>query len=91
MLPRVMAVLACLIPLAGWSAQPWGTDLNGHPVGSLAPAGARAVVLVFAASDCPISNRYIPEIERLDRQYSPAGIRSNSIFTFRRCWIQTSM
>jgi hypothetical protein len=27
------------------------------------------VVLFFAASDCPISNRYIPEIERLQRSY----------------------
>jgi hypothetical protein len=40
-------------------------DLNGRPVTELAPPGARAVVLFFAASDCPVSNRYIPEIERL--------------------------
>jgi hypothetical protein len=31
-------------------------------------------VLFFAASDCPISNRYIPEIERLDHEFTPEGI-----------------
>ena len=31
-------------------------------------------MLFFAASDCPISNRYIPEIERLDREFAPAGV-----------------
>ena len=50
-------------------------DLNGHPVTELAPPGARAVVLFFAASDCPISNRYIPEIERLTKQFEPLGVR----------------
>lgn len=50
-------------------------DLNGHPVTELAPPGARAVVLFFAASDCPISNRYIPEIQRLTRQFEPLGVR----------------
>jgi len=33
------------------------------------------VVLIFAASDCPIANRYIPEIERLDREFRGAGVR----------------
>ena len=50
-------------------------DLNGHPVTELAPPGARAVVLFFAASDCPVSNRYIPEIERLTKQFEPLGVR----------------
>jgi AhpC/TSA family len=50
-------------------------DLTGRPVTQLAPAGARAVVLYFAASDCPISNRYIPEIQRLTKQFEPLGVR----------------
>jgi hypothetical protein len=33
-----------------------------------------AVVLVFVRSDCPISNRYAPELQRLYQQYSPQGI-----------------
>jgi AhpC/TSA family len=50
-------------------------DLNGHPVTELAPPGTRAVVLFFAASDCPVSNRYIPEIQRLTKQFEPLGVR----------------
>jgi hypothetical protein len=32
-----------------------GVDLSGSPITQLAPAGTKAVVLFFAASDCPIS------------------------------------
>lgn len=56
-------------------AQTFGRDLNGHGVDQLAPPGSRVIVFFFAASDCPISNRYIPEIERLDRIYEPEGVR----------------
>ena len=50
-------------------------DLDGRPVTQLAPPGARAVVLFFAASDCPISNRYVPEMQRLTKQFEPSGVR----------------
>ena len=29
-----------------------------------------AIVLFFTATDCPISNRYIPEIQRLEKKYA---------------------
>ncbi|MGA8530688.1 MAG: redoxin domain-containing protein [Acidobacteriaceae bacterium] len=67
------AALFCL-PVAAFAAQPFATDLQGQPVDRLAPPGAKAVVLFFAASDCPISNRYIPEIERLQHAYNADGI-----------------
>ncbi len=51
----------------------FGVDLTGRRVEQLAPKGARVVVLFFAASDCPISNRYIPEITRLSRDLAPRG------------------
>lgn len=54
---------------------PLANDLDGHPITVLAPAGARAAVLFFAASDCPISNRYIPEVQRIGRQFEPLGVR----------------
>ena len=43
-------------------------DVQGHEVEQLAPAGTRVVVLIFAATDCPISNRYIPEIAKMDKE-----------------------
>lgn len=36
--------------------------------------GAKATVLFFVAHDCPISNAYAPEINRLDNSYSPKGV-----------------
>src|ERR1700732_4251513 len=52
----------------------FAVDLDGRPV-TLASPGSRAVVLFFAASDCPISNRYVPEMQRLTRQFEPSGVR----------------
>jgi AhpC/TSA family len=72
-----MLIRASLLVLAMGAGLtgPFAIDLNGHPVTDLAPAGARAVVLFFAASDCPISNRYIPELQRLAKQFEPLGVR----------------
>jgi tetratricopeptide (TPR) repeat protein len=57
-------------------AQPadFGLDLRGQPIRRLAGPGVRVVVLVFAASDCPISSRYVPEIARLTRRFSRQGV-----------------
>ena len=49
-------------------------DLRGQPVQRLVKQGTRAVVLIFAATDCSISNRYIPEITRLDQELSAKGV-----------------
>jgi hypothetical protein len=57
------------------AAEPYGLDLHGQPVRDLAGTGIRVVVLVFAASDCPISNRYVPEIARLSHEFSARGVR----------------
>jgi AhpC/TSA family len=72
---RATAVLFYLMTTAVWAAPPLGTNLNGQPVEQIAPAGTSAVVLFFAASDCPISNRYIPEIERQEREFAADGVR----------------
>jgi hypothetical protein len=46
-----------------------GRGLDGRPVERLAGAETRVVVLFFAATDCPISNRYVPEMMRLRALY----------------------
>ena len=43
-------------------------DLAGRPFNPLATR-ARATVLLFVGPDCPISNRYAPEIRRLAESY----------------------
>jgi AhpC/TSA family len=50
-------------------------DLNGRSVESLSEPGVRAIVLIFAATDCPISNRYVPEITRMEKEFSAKGVR----------------
>lgn len=75
MFSRVFAAALLCLPVVASAAQPFGTDLQGRPVDRLAAPGSKAVVLFFAASDCPISNRYIPEIERLQRATAADGVR----------------
>ena len=68
-----VALLLCAPAL--FAAERYGTDLSGRPVNDLAGPNVRFVVLIFAASDCPISNRYVPEIARLNREFAPQGVR----------------
>ena len=69
------ALFLALFAVCSQAAEPFGFDLKGHPVRQLAGHGVRVVVLVFAASDCPISNRYVPEIDRLNHRFSSQGAR----------------
>lgn len=49
-------------------------DLDGVVVDPLTDSKAKAVVLLFARSDCPISNRYAPEVKRLYAEFAPRGV-----------------
>ena len=57
------------------AARDLGADLHGQPIRQLGGPGVRAVVLFFAASDCPVSNRYVPEIARLTQEFGAQGVR----------------
>ena len=45
------------------------TDLAGNAVGNEAWREKRAVVIVFLGTECPVSNGYAPEYERLYQRY----------------------
>jgi thiol-disulfide isomerase/thioredoxin len=47
----------------------------------LSPHGEKAVVLFFVRSDCPISNRYAPDIRKLYEKYSSQGIEFHLIYS----------
>jgi thiol-disulfide isomerase/thioredoxin len=51
----------------------------------LSPHGEKAVVLLFVRTDCPISNRYAPELQRIYRKYSLKG------FDFRLVYPETGV
>jgi peroxiredoxin len=36
-------------------------------------AGKRAAVFLFVSTDCPLSNSYVPELNRLAQTYAPRG------------------
>ena len=62
-----VAALLCLLAASGSRA---GT--GGDPLANT--AGQKAVVLLFIARDCPISNAYAPEIKRLIARYTPQKV-----------------
>ena len=45
-------------------------DLAGKPADPFQLAAGKAVVLIFVRTDCPISNRYAPEIQRLSSEHA---------------------
>ena len=49
-------------------------DVDGNSVPLLPAAGGQVAVLVFVASDCPISNRYLPELVRLRSAVTAQGV-----------------
>ena len=50
-------------------------DLDGKPTDPFAVGAAHPIVFVFISDDCPICNRYTPEIRRLRAEFYPQGVR----------------
>ena len=76
------AALGCAcLGLAGFAfaapapVAPACRDLQGRIVRPLDTSGAQAVLLIFVAKDCPISNSYSPEINRLAVYCRANGVR----------------
>lgn len=68
-------VLACVLSImlfahAQQIPTAYGYDLNGQPVTRLSTPSTEAIVLFFIASDCPISNRYLPEMQRIESKFA---------------------
>jgi hypothetical protein len=72
----IALVRVSLLALAIGSGFSGAVDLDGHAITQLSPPGTRAVVLFFAASDCPISNRYVPEVQRLAKEFASRDVRT---------------
>jgi hypothetical protein len=87
--PLIGALVAAMLVTCSAAARPADdlqsvtvSDLDGRAVRPFAsgPDAARAIVLVFTRSDCPISNRYAPELERLQQQAAAAAIEFWLVF-----------
>jgi thiol-disulfide isomerase/thioredoxin len=55
------------------------TGVRGERLRPLEPSGP-ANVLVFTATDCPVSNGYAPEIQRVCAAYAARGVRCLLVF-----------
>ena len=49
-------------------------DLDGTKVRPLRDPAAQFLVFLFTRTDCPISNRYAPEVRRLLERFEPLGV-----------------
>ena len=49
-------------------------DLADRIVDPLDQPGARAIVLIFTRTDCPIANRFAPELQSLHRAFGPKRV-----------------
>src|SRR4051812_40246085 len=48
---------------------------DGTAIDPLTPTpGAQATVFIFTSTDCPISNRYAPELRRIVSAFAPKGV-----------------
>lgn len=55
-------------------------DLDGQQFELWSEPGAPATVVVFTQIECPIANRYAPEIRRLSEKYHPQGVEFILVF-----------
>jgi Redoxin len=58
------------IEVAGAAPPATGVDLVGKQVDPLHANPGKVVVLIFVRTDCPISNRYAPAIQRISASYT---------------------
>jgi hypothetical protein len=56
------------------------TDLDGHRHTLTFETNQAALVLVFISVECPISNSYAPELQRLAREFGPKHVRFELVY-----------
>lgn len=56
------------------SQRPQPLDLGGHALDPFAGDRSRLRLFLFVAVDCPISNRYAPEMRRMYNDYEARGV-----------------
>jgi hypothetical protein len=79
--PVLLAGALAAPPAYSADGQTHVQGLDGSPVEALAvPPSARGVVLLFLSVDCPVSNRYAPELRRLRDHFTQRG------FVFRHVY-----
>jgi len=74
-------LLAMVVALALAQGSVRVENLAGAAVDPLAaPRGVKAIVFLFTSTDCPISNRYAPELRRLAGLFGPKGVMFRLVY-----------
>jgi hypothetical protein len=55
-------------------------DLDGRAWTPLNPAAGEASLVIFVSSECPISSRYAPEIDRIAAEYGARHVRTFIVY-----------
>lgn len=66
----VLAVLLMSLSCGGSDPEVVLLDLDGRAVAPLEEMDAQASVFIFSSVDCPVSNRYAPEVKRLKAEFA---------------------
>ncbi|MGA2742304.1 MAG: redoxin domain-containing protein [Bryobacteraceae bacterium] len=69
-LPTILAMAALAHPALQFDLR----DTEGVAHSASEWTQARAVVLFFVTTDCPLSNGYAPEMNRIEQAYAPRGV-----------------
>jgi hypothetical protein len=58
--------------------------LGGQSIDALQPPpGTRAIVYIFTSTDCPVSNRYAPEVRRIEQTFGDRGVLFRLVYPSR--------
>ncbi|MBV8728593.1 MAG: redoxin domain-containing protein [Acidobacteriia bacterium] len=71
---RVLLLASSVAALAGGLSSFSFTDTAGRVHTRAEWVGKKAVVLLFVSTDCPLSNRYVPDMNRLASAYTARGV-----------------
>jgi hypothetical protein len=69
---RVLPGAGVVMLLAG-SVSGQTRDIDGRPIAPFTPS-SKANVVFFIQTDCPVSNSYAPEIQRICKAYASRGV-----------------
>ena len=64
---------------AGFGAVSGTLNLEGQSIDPFAPA-AKVRVFIFVRADCPVSNRYAPELKRLNAEFAARGVVFSMVY-----------
>ena len=76
----LLAAILAGCPAANPPREATSVDLSGRVMDPSAPSKAKATVLLFVDVECPISNRYAPEVRRIYERFVDRGVRFYNVY-----------